>query len=218
MKPLIKVILIIGLCFAVTFLLIKSTGVLTIDQIEAWLNQAKTISPLTVVGIVILLLFADLFIAVPTLTVTILSGFFLGFTNGALAAFTGLMLAGLTGYGLSRTFGDSILKILVKEAQQREEAISTFKTHGFVMILLSRAIPILPEVTACLAGMTRMRFEVFLSAWILSSAPYVLIAAYGGSVSSIDNPLPAIYSAIGLSGFLWLGWYLFHRASKQTSE
>lgn len=216
MKPLIKVIVIIGLCFAATFVLIKATGVLSIEQIEGWLKAAKAGSPIYVGGIVTALLFADLFIAVPTLTITILAGYFLGLFYGIVATVSGFMLAGVAGYGLSRYFGDRILRFLVRDGEQRQEAKTTFEKHGFVMILLSRAVPILPEVTACMAGMTGMSFPKFLAAWSISSVPYATIAVYAGSVSSLDNPKPAILAAIAISSSLWVSWYLFHRYQKQN--
>ena len=218
MKALLKIILIIGLCFATTFILVKSTGSLSVDQIETWLNQARELSPVYVGSIVFALLFADLFIAVPTLTVTILSGFFLGQWIGTAAAWSGLMTAGVCGYWLSRYFGEAILRFLVRDEDEREEAKATFRRHGFVMILLSRAVPILPEVTACLAGMTGMGFPRFLLAWLLSTAPYTLIAAYAGSISSVESPQPAIFAAIGISGFFWIAWYLFHRRNRRLES
>lgn len=45
MKSLLKVFLIIASLFATTFLLIKFTGILTIEQIEGWLTHAKELSP-----------------------------------------------------------------------------------------------------------------------------------------------------------------------------
>jgi len=212
MKPLIKVFLIIAAIFATTFLIIKFTGVLTVEQIEGWLLKAKELSPYYVGMIVALLLFADLFIAVPTLTVTILSGYFLGSTYGALAALLGILLAGICGYSLSRYYGESILGFLIKEQSKRIDAIFAFEKHGMMMILLSRAMPILPEVTACLAGMTGMKFGKFLLAWLISSVPYVLIASYAGSISTIENPKPAIFTAIGISVFLWMAWFVYQRA------
>lgn len=218
MKSLVKVILIIATFFATTFVLIKLTGVLTIEQIEGWLIQAQTISPLYLGGIVTLLLFSDLFIAIPTLTVTILAGYFLGFAYGALASFLGLLLAGITGYFISRYYDDSILSFLIKEEAKRNDVISSFHKHGFVMLILSRAMPILPEVTACLSGMTRMKFNKFLAAWLISSVPYTLIASYAGSISSIDNPKPAILTAIGISALLWVLWYIFHRVNDNANS
>ena len=218
MKSLIKVFLILVFCFATTFLLIKSTGVLTAERIEGWLTQARELSPLYVGTIVVLLLFADLFIAVPTLTVTILSGYFLGHTYGAVSALSGVLLAGVCGYALSRYYGDTILGFLVKEEEKRNEMITTFQEHGFMMILLSRAMPILPEVTACLSGMTRMNFSKFLLAWVISSVPYILIASYAGSISTIENPKPAIFTAIAISLLLWGFWYFYHRSHIKRNQ
>jgi len=212
MKHLIKIFLTLTACFAVTFLLIKFTGILGMEQIEAWLKQARELSPIYVGLIVTALLFADLFIAVPTLTVTILAGYFLGHGFGAAAALSGVTLAGVCGYSLSRHYGGAILGFLIKQEDKRNEAIMTFHRYGFTMILLSRAMPILPEVTACLSGMTRMNFGKFLLAWWVSSVPYVLIATYAGSISSIDNPMPAIYTAIGITMLLCGLWFVCHRA------
>lgn len=214
MKPLLKIFFIIAAIFGSTFVIMKISGVLTLDQIEAWLTQAKELSPFYVGGMVTLLLFADLFIAIPTLTVSILSGYFLGHMYGAVAALLGVTLAGVSGYLLSYHYGDKILKFLIKDKEQRNEAVNTFNQHGFVMILLSRAMPILPESSACLSGISKMPFTKFLTAWLLSAVPYILIATYAGSVSSLDDPKPAIFAAIGITSFFWLAWYIYHRLNK----
>ncbi|NQZ83538.1 MAG: VTT domain-containing protein [Colwellia sp.] len=211
MKSLIKIIAIMATCFAITFIIVKFTGILTIDQIEIWLTHAQNNSILYVAVIICLLLFCDLFIAIPTLTVTIFSGYFLGHIMGAVVAFTGMFLAGICGYGLSRYYGEKLLTFLVKDQIKRSEAIKAFEQHGFVMILLSRALPILPEVSACLSGMTGMPIKKFIFAWLMSTLPYVLIATFVGSISSFDNPKPAIYGALGISLFLWTAWYCYHR-------
>jgi uncharacterized membrane protein YdjX (TVP38/TMEM64 family) len=213
MKELVRLILIIGGIFALTFIAVKLTGVLTVEQIEGWLAFAKEASVLHVALIVIALLFIDLFIAVPTMTTTMLAGYFIGAVFGAAAALTGLMIAGISGYVISRHFGDRILNSLIKDQDKRNEVISTFNQHGFIMIILSRAVPILPEVTACLAGLTRMKFWKFILAWSISAVPYTIIAAYSGSLSTLSDPKPAIFTAIGIWGALWLGWFLFRRAT-----
>ena len=130
------------------------------------------------------------------------------------ASAIGMVAAGVCGYMISRYYGNSILGLLLKDEQQRNEAVTTFSRHGFIMILLSRAVPILPEVTACLSGISRMKFPVFLCAWLISTLPYLLIASYAGSVSSLENPMPAIFTAIGLSLALWIAWLVFHRFQK----
>ncbi|SDE58274.1 TVP38/TMEM64 family protein [Kordiimonas lacus] len=211
MAALVKIFLILALGFASTFIVLNAAGVLTTTQIEAWLTTASSLSPGLVALIIAALLFADLFIAMPTLTLCLLAGYFLGFGMGSLATITGLTLAGICGHGLSRHYGDRLLRRIARSEQQISEAKSMFQTHGFLMILIARAMPIIPEVSACLSGITRMRFSRFLAAWWLGSVPYCLIAAYAGSVSTVDNPMPAVYTALTLSGTLWTVWFYFYR-------
>ncbi len=218
MKSLLKIMIILALIFASTFLVAKFTGILSVDKIETWLTAAKSLSPVYVAAIVVLLLFADLFIAVPTLTISILSGFFLGNFIGSIAAICGLMLAGTTGYFISYIYGERLVALLIKDEKQREEARETFQTHGVIMILLARAVPILPEVAACMAGTTKMPFLKFILSWSVSSIPYALIAAYAGSISTLDNPKPAIFTAIGLTGFFWVGWFIFRKLNRRKEN
>ena len=209
MIQLLKIIAVLALLFASTFIIANLTGWLSTEQVEIWFQSADQLSPSSVAMLVILLLFADLFIAVPTLTISILAGYFLGFPLGGASAIIGMILAGLSGYVLSYFNGDLLFKYLIKDSDRRADAVLTFQNYGFIMILMSRAVPIFPEVSACLAGITKMKFPRFLLAWLLSSVPYAIIASYAGSISSIDNPIPAIYTAILLSGTLWIGWFFF---------
>ncbi len=214
MKSLFKVILIIALCFASTFVLVQMTDLISIEKIEIWLNDAKNISPLYISAFIIFLMFIDLFISIPTLATIILAGHFMGSQYGALSAICGLMIAGITGYFLGTIFGDKILKLIMKDAAQRNEVKETFNDHGFVMILLSRAMPILPEVTTCIAGMSGMPFLKFLIAWSISIIPYCLFAAYAGSISTLRNPEPAIIVWAILSSVLWTGCFFFNKMRK----
>ena len=79
------------------------------------------------------------------------------------------------------------------------------------MILLARAAPILPEVTACMAGMTRMKLTRFTLFWTIGTLPYMGIAAYAGSVSTLEDPMPTIYAALGLYGVMWVGWFVYRK-------
>ncbi|CZF79229.1 SNARE associated Golgi protein [Grimontia celer] len=213
MSSLFKLMGIMALFFASTFIAVNAMGWLTVDQIQLWFEQAQSLSALTVAIIVVSLLFLDLFIAVPTLSIMILGGYFAGAYVGALAAFTGTLLAGIAGYVLSAKFGDKLVNVVVKDEKQRAELRGHFRQHGVLMILLSRAMPILPEVTACMSGISRMKFTTFLLAWCTVNLPYTFIAAYAGSISSLENPKPAILTAIALSVFFWIGWGLLRRFS-----
>lgn len=214
MKPLIKVMLLLGALFACTFILGRVLGILTVENVKIWLEQASQVDPYWLAGTVILLLFIDLFVAVPTLTITILAGFFLGFPLGALSAFTGMALAAFCGYAISWKWGEKPIAFLVKDEADRDEMKEAFQRSGPVMIALSRAAPMVPEVTACMAGATKMNLMRYAGFFILSTFPYALIAAYAGSISSADSPQPAIFAALGLYAVLWCGWYLFRRKQK----
>ena len=208
MRALIKLILTIAAFFGSTFVLIRMTGLFTVEDIKQWLNMANELNPIYLFIVIVVLLFSDLFIAVPTLTITLLSGYFLGFEYGAIASISGMLLAGFVGYFLSKRFGERILKKIIKSDNKRQEVISDFEKYGFTMILLSRISPILPEVSACLAGMTKMKSKKFALGWSLNTIPYALIISYSGSISSLSDPKPAIYTIIGLYAFLSIAWYV----------
>jgi uncharacterized membrane protein YdjX (TVP38/TMEM64 family) len=218
MKTLIKTFLVLFVAFASTFVIIKATGIITIDDIKAWLGAAASTDPVYVALIIAVLLFADLFIAIPTLTVCILAGYFLGFGGGAIAAATGITLAGICGHVISRTWGRGILNKIVKDKDNLADMEQTFQRHGYVMILLSRAMPVLPEITACLSGLTKMPPAKFIVAWMLGSYPYILIASYAGSVSTFENFMPAIYTAIAITCAMWIAWWLFYNNTRRDEQ
>ena len=206
MRSMLKVLLVISLIFAATFLVMKSMGWLSVEQVAGWLTQASKLSPLTLAVIVITLLFLDLFIAMPTLTIIILSGYFLGYPLAAIVVFVGILLSALIGYVLSFYCGERLLCVLLKDDCKRCEAIAAFNANGAAMIILARAMPILPEATACMAGISKMRFSRFMGYWLIGAVPYTHIATYAGSISSYTNPKPALLIGLVLSFSLWLCW------------
>lgn len=215
MTSLVKVMLTLGSLFALSFIAGRLLGILTVENVQAWLEWAGQVDPVVVATIVVFLLFADLFVAVPTLTITILAGYFLGFPLGAAAAFAGMVLAAFTGYGISRVWGQRAIAILIKDADNRYELTIAFQTGGPVMIMLSRAAPIVTEVCACMAGATGMSLRRYCAFFAIGTFPYVLIAAYAGSVSSFDDPAPAIIAILVLNAGLWAAWAVFRRRDKE---
>ena len=209
MRSMLKIMLLLAVGFASTFLLLNATGVLSVEKIQIWLDRASSISPLIIALTVAFLLFSDLFVAMPTLTIMLLAGYFLGPVAGAIASIAGLTLAGFCGYFLSHRYGDRLLRIVVKKPQQREDAIASFRSHGVTTILLSRAVPILPEVSACMAGLTAMPLYGFALAWLASTVSYAIIATYAGSISTVSDPTLAVLTAVGLTGALWGAWFIF---------
>jgi len=208
MKLLFKVALILALIFSSTFLLIKLTGVLTIEDIKLYFDALKNQPSYFVGSLVILLLFADLFIAVPTMTIIIMAGYFIGFQSASLYVFVGLFSASVTGYFLSYLYANKLLKKISKDEKQIVQMKEVFNEHGALMLIISRAMPMLPEITSCLAGASKMPFSKYLFAWAIGSIPYLLLITYAGSISDLSNPKPALYTAILITAVLWIAWFV----------
>ncbi len=220
MKPIIKFAVILGAFFTITLLVFKVFDLLTVEDIKMWLTQMQY-APHWVIGLfIITLLIVDLFIAVPTLSLTILSGFFVGLELGVFYSSVGMAGAGTLGYSLSRFKGESFLKKLCKNEKELSDMKSLFSAHGPMALSLCRAAPMLPEISSCLAGVTKMPFKKYILFYLLGTIPYAIIAAYAGSISSLDNPSPALFTFVGMFAVLSLAWgvFLIYKRSKKASK
>lgn len=214
MKLLIKTALSLALLFASTFLILRYTNLVSLENIENFLLSVQDANPFMLAGIVIVLLVVDLFIAVPTMTVIIFSGYSLGVAAGALSSITGLLISGTLGYLLSRRIGEKVLLRISKKPQEIAEAKAVFKANGPVLLLLCRAAPMLPEISSCLAGLSKMPYLRYAGCYLAGSVPYAFISAYAGSISSFENPEPAIFTAIAVTSALLVVWYIYYRRRK----
>ncbi len=210
-RDLLRIGLALAAAFAMGFVVLRWSGLLTLDDIRRWLAQAHAVEPLYVAGVVVALLFADLFVAMPTLTLAILAGYFLGAPLGAAAASVGMLSAGTCGYALGRRHGTAILSRIYRDQARMDAIRAVFAERGMFVLLVCRALPILPEVSCCLAGATRMPLRRFIAGFCIGTVPHAAIAAFSGSRSSMDKPWPAILALIVLPGGLWLCWYLLGR-------
>lgn len=213
MKDLIKIAVILALAFASTFIVIKSTGLITEEGVSAFLQQAKSINPWWLATLVVGLLLIDLLIAVPTMTTILFAGFLMGPIYGGLASATGLMLLGMTGYGMGYRIGRPVLLRLFKDEKRLPEIETAFARNDLLLLFVCQAMPILPELSCTLAGIARTRFPRFLFGYAVGVVPFAFIVAYAGSISTLSNPSPAIYTAIGVSVILLLFWTLLKRRS-----
>ncbi len=213
MKDLLKVALTMVLVFASTFVIMKSTGLVTEEGVIAFLNSAHEVNPLYLAALVIMLLLIDLLIAVPTMATILLAGYFMGPVLGGAASAIGLMALGVSGYGLGHRFGRPILGRLFKDEKRLEGIEVAFAKNDLLVLFVCQALPILPELSCCLAGISRMRFRRFLFGYAVGVMPFAFIVAFAGSISSLSSPAPAIYTAIGVSVVLLIAWTMLQRRS-----
>lgn len=218
MKLLIKSVLILFVIFTSMLLIIKFSGLLTVEDIKEIFANLKSQPSYILGSLIVLLLFIDLFIAVPTMTVIILAGYFIGFELAVLYTFIGLFCASFTGYFLSKKYGEKVLDKLSSNESQKLEMKELFNKHGVLVIVLARAVPLLPEISSCLAGTCKMSFKKFFIAWSIGTIPYLSVITYAGSISNLDNPMPALIAAIGITILFWFLWLVFIKVNKIKTQ
>jgi len=203
LKSLIKLYLIIIGVFALIFAFVNLTGILSVEDIKNYLTEIQEADKLKVFIIVFVLLSSDVFLSVPTIFIVAYAGNILGFGLGLLSATLGMFMSGTIAYLLCRFTGDKMLKVLIKDKKQIDEVNNLFHKMGFSMLIIARALPMLPEATCCLSGVMKFNFIKFTTYYILGTLPYAIVLTYLGSISDIDNPYPAL---IGI-GMVYLVLY-----------
>jgi uncharacterized membrane protein YdjX (TVP38/TMEM64 family) len=159
------------------------------------------------------LLLLDLFIAVPTMATILLAGWLLGPWLGGATAGLGLMLLGTTGYALGRIAGRPVLKRLLRDEARLAGIETAFARNDLLTLAVCQAMPILPEVSAVMAGVARMHPLRFALGYGIGVIPFAFVVASGGAASSPDDLRPAILTVIGVSALLLVLWrFLRQRA------
>lgn len=211
MKDLIRVALILAVGFASTFLIVQGFGLLPEDGVVRWLEGLRAVHPGWLMAGVVALLLLDLFVAVPTMTTILLAGWLLGPVLGGLTAGVGLMLLGTTGYVIGRVAGRPVLRRLFKEEARLDGIAEAFARNDLLTLAVCQAVPILPEVSAVMAGVARMRPLRFAFGYGIGVIPFAFVVASGGAASSPDDLRPAILTVIGVSAVLLILWRLLLR-------
>ena len=207
MKALIRLYLIIISVFVLIFLIVNLSGLLSVADIKDYLHQIADADKIKVFIVVAALLASDVFLSVPTILIVAYSGNILGFELGLLASSLGMMTSGFIAYFLCRMSGDKMLKLLIKDNQQIDEVNRIFHKMGFGMLIIARALPMLPEATCCLSGMMRFNFLKFMLYYLIGTLPYAIVLTYLGSISDLDNPYPALVGIGVVYVILYVLWF-----------
>jgi uncharacterized membrane protein YdjX (TVP38/TMEM64 family) len=211
MKTAFKIGLGLGAFFTSTLLVNHAAGWLTIDSVRAFIEtlSASPQASLWIGLAVFALLSVDSVIAVPTTATIVLGGFFLGPLGGGLVAACGLMFAGSICYAGGRAGGDRFLHRLMP-ADELAELRVWFGASGSFALLVARALPMLPEVLSCLAGMSRISYARYLLTFAAGNLPYAFLAAWAGSISDFSNPWPALAVGVGVPALAWIAWFFMN--------
>jgi len=209
-------LIIIGV-FALIFLIVNMTGILTVEDVKNYLSQIQTAPRSTIFLVVFILLASDVFLSVPTIFIVTYAGHILGFKWGLLASVSGMLMSGIIAYLICRISGTKALRLLLKNESEIDEVNSLFHKMGFSMLLIARALPMLPEATCCLSGLMRFKFIKFIFYYLLGTLPYAVVLTYLGSISDINNPTPAIVGIVSIYLILYALWFFKLRKIKDKS-
>ncbi len=164
-----------------------------------------------------LLLLSDVVMPIPGTVVMSALGFIYGTLLGGLLAAAGSMLAGLAAYGACRLMGERAAHWILGEKDYKR-GHQWFDNGGGWLVCLSRALPILPEVVACTAGLVRMPFKRFVIALACGSLPMGFVFAAIGSAGH-DQPGLAMVLSLAFPAVLWtVARLLIRRLEKRQEE
>ncbi len=160
------------------------------------------------------LLLADLALPVPGTVVMAALGFLYGPVTGGVLAAAGSFLPGAAGYGLCRAFGrGAALRLLGRKDLEKGERL--FAGAGGWLVVLSRWLPVFPEVVACMAGLARMPAQRFFAALACGSLPLGFVFAAVGH-AGVAHPVLAVALSALLPPVLWLAVQPFFRAKARS--
>ncbi len=148
------------------------------------------------------LLVIDVFLPIPGTAVMAGLGYLYGTFLGGVVGSVGSILAGLLAYGLCRGFGRGFARWVAGE-RDLEKGERLFAKAGGWIVALSRWLPLLPEVIACMAGIARMPFARFSAALACGSVPLAFAFAAVGKAGT-EHPVVATLLSILAPPALWL--------------
>ncbi|MBT5927055.1 MAG: VTT domain-containing protein [Verrucomicrobia bacterium] len=197
MIRLIWIFLGLAVLFLIPFLIWGNHWDWSSQDTVAWLKQYGRWGWL----VALILLMGDLFLPIPSTAVMSGLGLVYGPLWGGLIGSTGSVCSGMIAYGLCRLFGEkAVVKLLGKDDQARGKEL--FLQYGGWLVALSRWLPLLPEVIACMAGFLRMPWPTFLIALICGALPMAFTFALVGHMGS-DHPTASIMLSALAPPILW---------------
>ncbi|MDF1656586.1 MAG: VTT domain-containing protein [Verrucomicrobiales bacterium] len=195
------------LLFIILALLVIGPFLIWGAQFEEWMTQENTVAQLQSMGawawaVGIGLLVIDLFLPILGTVVMSALGLIYGWFLGGILSAAGSIMAGVLAYVLCRKMGRRAARWLAGDSGLSEgERLFQGETGGW-LVALSRWMPVLPEVVACMAGLSKMSFSRFFAALCAGSIPMGFVFAWIGDAGEKTPGMALILSA-GLPPVIW---------------
>ena len=168
---------------------------------ELWLAPDRAVEFLAKAGpwawvVGVGLLAGDLVLPLPSTAVLSALGVVYGAGLGGAVGAAGSIAGGLSGYGLCRWLGEPAARFFLGE-RDLVRGREFFARSGGWVVALSRWLPLLPEVVACLAGLTRMPFHKFFTALVCGTLPMAFLWSWIGAVGRSRPGVLMLVSVLG---------------------
>jgi len=218
MKLLFKIAFIILSFFIVLIFVMKLGFNVTLDEVSLYIESIKSEHPLLISLTLCLFFIVDLFFSIPTIALISLAGNLLGFFWGSLTCIVGIFLLGSLGYFLGNRLGPRFISQISKDRKEIDEMKRIFQNNGRFCLLISRSVPMLPELSSCLAGMGEMKYSTFLKWYMAGAIPFILLISYSGSISRADNLSPLIFTLFFVYFSYGIFAFAYRRKNKKLSQ
>ena len=162
------------------------------EQLKDWYGQFEEHPPNTyvIIGLVVGSLATDIFLPIPSSVVSTLAGKHLETEVATMASFVGMSLGAIIGFAVARAWGRPLALWFTKEEDlARMEELSD--RLGSIVLVVTRAVPILSEAGVLLMGVNRLSWRKFLTPVLLSNLGLSYVYAASG-----EN-LPILYAMAG---------------------
>ncbi len=181
---------------------------------RTWLGEhGKTWGWLAALG----LLVADLVLPVPATGVLSALGYVYGAWGGGLIGAAGSFLSGLAAYELCRRGGKRVADRLLGERDRQRAAVVFAGGMGGWLVALSRWMPLLPELTACMAGLTAMPRARFYASLACGCVPMALTFAAIGAAGT-ERPGLAVGLSVLVPAVLYAATALWLRGRNRRKD
>lgn len=170
--------------------------------------QSAQHSPSLTIAAVVLLLCGDVVLPIPASVVSAFAGATLGWAQGGLVVWVGMMAGSLAGYGLGRTAGRVAGARVVGEAEMIK-AKTLFDRGGPIILAVSRGVPVLAEAGSLAAGAGSMAVGPFVLASMVGNAAAAAAFAFAGARAGSTGGFLVIFVVIaGAPVLAWTVWRL----------
>ena len=122
----------------------------------------------------------------------------------------GSFCSGFLAYALCRRFGQKAVDTLLSKDEQTQ-GHQLFHDYGGWILALSKWLPLLPELVACMAGFFHMSARSVDLAILVGSAPMALTFAWVGHLGEGNPTRPLLISAL-TPPILW--WWIGRRLTR----